>query len=119
MLGTSVGRPECVACATGPDVLDWRRLGTALGAAKLPPKKKPDTVDAWVALSAVKHGSAVVFTSDPGDIEAYLALMHPVDVHIVPVCPGTRVRRGKQHTPRRARAARRPNPAARTNPSPA
>ncbi|MFJ9901874.1 hypothetical protein ACIRVK_03025 [Streptomyces sp. NPDC101152] len=66
-------------------VLDWRRLGTALGAAKLPPKKKPDTVAAWVTLSAVKHGSAVVFTSDPGDIEAYLALMHPVDVHIVPV----------------------------------
>ncbi|MFC8661597.1 hypothetical protein [Streptomyces sp. NPDC057199] len=83
--GTSAGRPECIACATGPDVTDWRRIGAALGEAELPPKKKPDAVDAWVALSAVKHGSAVIFTSDPEDIEAYLAVLNPVDVHVQPV----------------------------------
>ncbi|MEV0218450.1 hypothetical protein [Streptomyces sp. NPDC050704] len=82
MRETKAGRPECIACATGPDVIDWRRIGAALGEAKLPPKKKPDAVDAWVALSAVKHGSAVVFTSDPEDIEAYLAVLNPADVHV-------------------------------------
>ena len=83
--GTNAGRPECIACVTGPDVTDWRRIGTALGEAELPAKKKPDAVDAWVALSAVKHGSAVIFTSDPEDIEAYLAVLNPVDVHVQPV----------------------------------
>ncbi|NGO12207.1 hypothetical protein G5C60_32535 [Streptomyces sp. HC44] len=82
MRETRAGRPECIACANGPDVIDWRRIGAALGEAKLPPKKKPDPVDAWVTLSAVKHGSAVIFTSDPEDIEAYLAVLNPGDVHV-------------------------------------
>lgn len=82
---TKAGRPECIACATGPDVTDWRRIGTALGEAHLPAKKKPDAVDAWVVLTAVKHGSAVIFTSDPEDIEAYLGVLNPDDVHVVPV----------------------------------
>ncbi|MEV3991661.1 hypothetical protein AB0J57_22390 [Streptomyces sp. NPDC049837] len=85
MRATSAGLPECVACATGPDVTDWRRVGTALGEAALPPKKRPDAVDAWVALAATKHGSAVIFTSDPDDIAAYLAVLNPADVHVVPV----------------------------------
>ncbi|MGW3120290.1 hypothetical protein ACWDBW_24625 [Streptomyces sp. NPDC001107] len=79
---TKAGRPECIACATGLDVTDWRRIGTALGQAKLPAKKNLDAVDAWVALSAVKHGSAVIFTSDPEDIEAYLDVLNPGDVHV-------------------------------------
>ncbi|MGW0824234.1 hypothetical protein [Streptomyces sp. NPDC002845] len=82
MRDTKAGRPECIACATGPDVTDWRRIGAALGEAKLPPKKRPDAVDAWVALSAVRHGSAVIFTSDPEDIEAYLTVLNPRDVHV-------------------------------------
>ncbi|MET7696956.1 hypothetical protein [Streptomyces sp. NPDC005485] len=55
------------------------------GRGKTALKKKPDTVDAWVALSAVKHGSAVIFTSDPEDIEAYLTALSPADVHVQPV----------------------------------
>ncbi|WP_327377374.1 hypothetical protein OG393_27535 [Streptomyces sp. NBC_01216] len=82
MRETNAGRPECIACATGPDIADWRRIGTALGEAKLPSKKRPDAVDAWVALSAARHGSAVIFTSDPEDIEAYLAVLNPTDVHV-------------------------------------
>lgn len=85
MRETKAGRPECIACATGPDLADWRRIGAALGEAKRPPKKKHDAVHAWVALSAVKHRSAVIFTSDPEDIEAYLAVLNPVDVQIAPV----------------------------------
>ncbi|MCJ0868957.1 hypothetical protein [Streptomyces sp. AP-93] len=48
----------------------------------MPTKKKPDAVDAWVALAAAKHGSAVIFTSDPEDIQACLAVLNPPDVHV-------------------------------------
>ncbi|MFD0504046.1 hypothetical protein ACFQ0G_15895 [Streptomyces chiangmaiensis] len=85
MRETKAGRPECLACVTGPDLVDWRRIGTALGQAVLPAKKRPDAVDAWVALAAVRHGSAVIFTSDPEDIRAYLAVLAPPDVHVVAV----------------------------------
>ncbi len=85
MRETKAGQAECIACAAGPDVTDWRRIGTALGEAKLPPKKRPDAVDAWVALSAVRHGSAVIFTSDPEDMRSYLAVLDPPDVHVVTV----------------------------------
>ncbi|MGS2590405.1 hypothetical protein [Streptomyces hebeiensis] len=50
MRETKAGRPEFLAYATGPDLADWRRIGTALGFAALPAKKRPDTVDAWVEL---------------------------------------------------------------------
>ncbi|OKK08766.1 hypothetical protein AMK26_05950 [Streptomyces sp. CB03234] len=85
MRETRAGLPECIACSSGPDLMDWRRVGTALGEAALPPKKRPDAVDAWVALAAAKHGSAVVFTSDPDDMAAYLAVLNPADVHVVAV----------------------------------
>jgi len=82
---TSVGRPECIACSTAPDVTDWRRIGAMLGVAALPAKKRPDAVDALVAWLAVKHRSAVVFTSDPGDISAYVDAIGADDVHVVTV----------------------------------
>lgn len=85
MRPTEVGQTACITCATGPDLADWQRIGAALGKVELPPRKRPDAVDALVALSAVRHGSAVVFTSDPGDIEACLQVMNAHDVHIVPV----------------------------------
>ncbi|MFD5424804.1 hypothetical protein [Streptomyces sp. NPDC127084] len=79
---TGAGRPECMACLTGPDLTGWRRVGTALGEAGLPGNKKPDAVDAWVAPAATKHGSAVIFTSDPDGIQAHLAVLNPPDVHV-------------------------------------
>ncbi|WP_017572917.1 hypothetical protein [Nocardiopsis halotolerans] len=82
---TCAGRVECVACATAPDVTDWRRIGAILGTAALPAKKRPDAVDALVAWTAVKHRSAVVFTSDPGDVAAYLEAIGTDDVHLVAV----------------------------------
>jgi hypothetical protein len=78
-------RPACLACSAGPDLADWRRIGTALGQVTLPVMKRPDAVDAWVALAAARHGSAVIFTSDPDDIHAYLEVLQPPDVHVVPV----------------------------------
>lgn len=82
---TTTGQPVCLACSIPFDVTDWHRIGGILATADLPPKKRPDVVDAVVAVTAVRHGSAVVFTSDPGDIGAYLATLDSVDVHIVTV----------------------------------
>ncbi|WP_017590765.1 hypothetical protein [Nocardiopsis ganjiahuensis] len=82
---TGAGQAECIVCATAPDITDWRRIGAVLGVAVLPAKKRPDAVDALVAWTAVKHRSAVVFTSDPGDITAYVEAIGADDVHVVAV----------------------------------
>jgi hypothetical protein len=73
------------SCATAPDITDWRRIGAVLGMAALPAKKRPDAVNALVAWTAVKHRSAVVFTSDPGDITAYVEAIGADDAHLVAV----------------------------------
>ncbi|WP_326810941.1 hypothetical protein OIE62_24355 [Streptomyces scopuliridis] len=85
MRPTSAGQTMCMVCATGPDLIEWQRVGSALGTADLPPKKRPDAVDALVALTAARHGSAVVFTSDPADLDAYLRALNAQDVHVVQV----------------------------------
>ncbi|MFE9698392.1 hypothetical protein [Streptomyces sp. NPDC006270] len=85
MRPTSVGQTACIMCATGPDITEWHRIGSALGSAELPPKKRPDAVDALVALTAARHGSAVVFTSDPADLDAYLKALDAQDVHVVQI----------------------------------
>lgn len=85
MRPTSMGQTACIMCATGPDITEWQRIGSALGAAELPPKKRPDAVDALVALTAARHGSAVIFTSDPADLNAYLKALGAQDVHVVQV----------------------------------
>jgi hypothetical protein len=82
---TNAGQTACIACATGPDIADWQRIGSALGTADPAPKKRPDAVDALVAMTAVQHGGAVIFTSDPGDLQAYLRVLNASDVHLVAV----------------------------------
>ncbi|MEU4998352.1 hypothetical protein [Streptomyces sp. NPDC021622] len=54
---------------------DYRRAGWMLGRAVLPPKKKPDAVDALVVLTAVLHHTDTVVTSDPEDLTAYAATL--------------------------------------------
>ncbi|MGW2396321.1 hypothetical protein ACWCYY_07175 [Kitasatospora sp. NPDC001664] len=85
MRPTSAGQTSCITCATGPDLTDWQRIGTVLGSADLPAKKRPDAVEGLVALTAARHGSAAVFTSDPADITAYLTALNAHDVHVIPV----------------------------------
>jgi hypothetical protein len=82
---TVAGQPVCLLCTTPLDMTQWHRIGGALGAADLPAKKRPDVVDAMVAMTAVRHGSAVVFTSDPDDISAYLSALNAQDVHLVAI----------------------------------
>ncbi|MBC3843718.1 hypothetical protein GXW82_36375 [Streptacidiphilus sp. 4-A2] len=82
---TAAGQPVCLLCSTALDLAEWHRIGGALGAADLPPKKRPDAVDAMVAITAVRHGSAVVFTSDPDDISACLSALNAQDVRLVAI----------------------------------
>ncbi|MEU1364997.1 hypothetical protein ABZ454_02520 [Streptomyces sp. NPDC005803] len=84
MRPTGVGQRACVGCATGRDITEWQRIGSALGSAELSPKKRPDAVDALVAITAARHGSAVVFTRDPADLAAYLKALAQ-DVHVVQI----------------------------------
>ncbi|WP_267884977.1 hypothetical protein [Kitasatospora phosalacinea] len=42
-------------------------------------------MDALVALTAARHGSAVVLTSDPDDLTAHLKALDAQDVHVVQV----------------------------------
>ncbi|MEV7089766.1 hypothetical protein AB0O07_28415 [Streptomyces sp. NPDC093085] len=85
MRPTGAGQTMCIVCATSPDLIEWQRVGGALGTADLPPKKRPDAVDALVALTAARHGSAVVFTSDPAAVGTYLKALKAQDVHVVQV----------------------------------
>lgn len=50
---------------------DYRRTGWLLGQADLPPRKRPDAVDALVVVTAALHGTGMVVTSDPLDLAAY------------------------------------------------
>jgi hypothetical protein len=50
---------------------DYRRAGWMLGQADLPPKKRPDAVNALVVVTAVLHHTDVIVTSDPDDLSAY------------------------------------------------
>ncbi|NUK10465.1 hypothetical protein HRW18_21260 [Streptomyces lunaelactis] len=54
---------------------DYRRAGWMLGQADLPPKKRPDAVDALVIVTAVLHYTDTVVTSDPADLVAYAATL--------------------------------------------
>ncbi|SFC01560.1 hypothetical protein [Streptomyces aidingensis] len=85
MRATEAGQMTCMGCATALDLAEWQRIGAALGRAGLPPKKRPDAVDALVVLTAARHGAAVVFTSDPDDISACLTALDARDVHVFPL----------------------------------
>lgn len=65
--------------------IDYKRIGIMLGEVTLPPKKRPDVVDALVALTAAQHEPAAVLTSDPRDITAYLDTMPKARTVVVPV----------------------------------
>lgn len=64
---------------------DYRRVGVLLGRASLPAKKRPDVVDALVAVTAAEHGDAAVLTSDPRDISGYLDALPGANAVVIPV----------------------------------
>ncbi len=85
----------CLLCSTPLNPAAWHRNGGALGTADLPPKKRPDVVDPLVAITAARHGSAVVFTSDPDDISAYPSALNAQGVRLVAVLTTGQCVRGR------------------------
>jgi hypothetical protein len=65
--------------------LDYKRVGVLLGDVVLPPKKRPDVIDALVVLTAARHDPAAVVTSDTADIAAYLDALPKARAVLVPV----------------------------------
>lgn len=60
---------------------DYKRAGRILGEACLPGRKRPDAVDALVAVTAAIHQAGAIVTSDAPDIQAYLdALRYSCDI---------------------------------------
>ncbi|MFD9039397.1 hypothetical protein ACFU6M_20935 [Streptomyces bottropensis] len=77
--------PRCLPCAGGVNIEGWKTLGDMIGSAALPPKKRPDPVDALAVLIAAGHGGGSVLTSDRDDIEAYAATLPGSNVSVVAV----------------------------------
>lgn len=75
--------PRCLPCAGGMTIEDWKTIGDMIGAAVLPPKKRPDPVVALAVFVAAVHGGGAVLTSDADDIEAYAATLPGADVSAV------------------------------------
>ncbi|MFC8590659.1 hypothetical protein ACFWXA_01625 [Streptomyces atroolivaceus] len=77
--------PRCLPCAGGVALAGWKTIGDMIGTAALPPKKRPDPVDALTVFIAASHGGGSVLTSDVDDIRAYAATLPGADVSAVAV----------------------------------
>ncbi|KQV24090.1 MULTISPECIES: hypothetical protein [unclassified Kitasatospora] len=66
-------------------LLDYKRIGIMLGTVTLPPKKRPDVVDALVVLTAAGRGRAAIVTSDGNDISAYAATLPKAVIDVIRV----------------------------------
>ena len=77
--------PHCLPCAGGMAIDGWKTIGDMIGAAALPPKKRPDPVDALAVFIAAVHGGGRVLTSDADDIKAYAATLPEADVSAVAI----------------------------------
>ena len=61
---------------------DYKRAGVMMGNVYLPGKKRPDVVDALVALTAAKRVPSIVLTSDVADISACLDTLPKASVDV-------------------------------------
>jgi hypothetical protein len=73
---------QCIPCAAGFVLHDYKRVGQMLGKASLPPKKRPDVVDAMVVTIGALHHRAIICTSDPDDLGSYAATLKAADLTI-------------------------------------
>ncbi|HEX3790217.1 MAG TPA: hypothetical protein VHW44_20280 [Pseudonocardiaceae bacterium] len=64
---------------------DHKRIGVLLGDVAPPDKKRPDVVDALVALTGAQHDPAAVLTSDPAGIAACLDALPKARTIVVPI----------------------------------
>ncbi|MGP4109930.1 hypothetical protein ACTWP5_03290 [Streptomyces sp. 4N509B] len=73
---------QCIPCASGFTLHDYKRVGQMLGKASLPARKRPDVVDAMVVTIGALHHRAVICTSDPEDLGAYAATLKAAELVI-------------------------------------
>jgi hypothetical protein len=83
--GLDRGVIGCLPCHRVYRRADFQRAGRILGKAHLPPKKKPDAVDALILVAAAWHGPSLVLTSDPEDLLAYRAALDTHQIEILPL----------------------------------
>ena len=83
--GLERGVIGCLPCHRVYRRADFQRAGRMLGKAHLPPKKKPDAVDALVMVAAAWHSPSLVLTSDPEDLLAYREVLdtHQIEIRSV------------------------------------
>jgi predicted nucleic acid-binding protein len=91
------GVPDCGVCQSGHTTEEAKRAGACAARAALPAKKRPDAVDALVAMVAARHEQAVILTSDPDDLCAYRDALGPAgeSVAVLPVASLAEFRLGK------------------------
>lgn len=83
--GLERGVIGCLPCHRVYRRADFQRAGRMLGKAHLPPKKKPDAVDALVMVAAAWHSPSLILTSDLEDLLAYRAVLDTRQIEIMPV----------------------------------
>jgi hypothetical protein len=80
--GLERGVIGCLPCHRVYRRADFQRAGRLLGKARLPPRKKPDAVDALVMVAAAWHSPSLILTSDPEDLLAYREVLDTHQVQI-------------------------------------
>jgi hypothetical protein len=75
----------CLPCHCVYRRADFQRAGKILGKADLPPRKRPDSVDALIIAAAAWHGPALILTSDLEDLIAYRAVLDTHQIEIMSV----------------------------------
>jgi hypothetical protein len=83
--GLERGIIGCLPCHRVYRRADFQRAGRMLGKAHLPPRKKPDAVDALVMVAAAWHSPSLVLTSDPDDLLAYREVLDTRQIEIISV----------------------------------
>ena len=80
--GLERGVIGCLPCHRVYRRADFQRAGRMLGKAHLPPRKKPDAVDALVMVAAAWHSPSLILTSDPEDLLAYREVLDTHQIQI-------------------------------------
>jgi hypothetical protein len=78
----------CLPCHRVYRRADFQRAGRMLGKAHLPPRRKPDAVDALIMVAAAWHSPSLVLTGDPEDLRAYRAVLDTHQIEIMSVSRG-------------------------------
>ena len=80
--GLERGVIGCLPCHRVYRRADFQRAGRLMGKARLPPRKKPDAVDAMIMVAAAWQSPSLILTSDPEDLLAYREVLDTHQIQI-------------------------------------